>query len=73
MFLAVAAVLAVSPAFAQDESQVPLPAGHAAGTVEAPLVSGGTLWWVAGAVVVAAAVAIPLSSHHSSSTTKTTH
>jgi hypothetical protein len=72
MFLTVAAALAASPVFAQEDSQPPLTPGHAAGTVDAPLVEGGGLWWVAGGAVVAAAVAIPLASKHSSSTTKTT-
>ncbi|MGD0190998.1 MAG: hypothetical protein ABSD74_09680 [Rhizomicrobium sp.] len=72
-FLTLAAALVVSPVFAaEDDSQGPLPPGHAAGTVDAPLVDGGAIWWLAGGAAVVGAVAIPLASKHSSSTTKTT-
>jgi hypothetical protein len=72
------AALTVSPAVAQDQNSdqdagAPLPAGHAAGVVNAPLIDGGTTWWLVGAGAVAAAIAIPLASKHSGSTNSTTN
>jgi hypothetical protein len=64
------AALLVSPTFAAENAQTPLPAGKPAGTKEAALQMGG-VWVVLGLVAVAGAIAAIVSNTQSSSTTGT--